>query len=375
MSKLLPPLLPRRTPAPGLRVLCVLATVDQVWRAGLPGVFWCASPFLWPCCPPALLGQLQAGVALFLSFCLPAFFSLFFCFAPPLSLAFCCFGPWAPLALAPRVFFCPPPDCTFLFAPALSSAFSGFWPRGVSGPWRCAVPPPPLHFFLSVCGFLPTPPPALVFVLWPFSPCCSAVLVLPLLFCFLTGLIPLPGGRPFSPPGVCFADVVVLPLVVPCCSFAVLLLPACLAFVGGSRLAPAPPPGERVVPCAACCRRAVLDFPLVFCGVVLPCSVLPVVLCCPALLCCWVPRAVGCSFKGVFVCCAVLCRAVDCCCVFCCVSGHVVPLQCLHCGLLFCFGLCCRWLRLVPGSLAAALSCALFRLALCCCALCCFVTL
>ena len=115
-------------------------------------------------------------------------------------------------------------------------------------------------------------------------------------------------------------------------SHAVLLLPACLLF---SQLAP--PPGVRAVPCAVCCRLAVLPFCLVLCGAVLPCSVLRVVVWCPTLLCCGLPRAgrvvrlpwwrcvlisgfaVCCLVPCPWVlCCAVLLCPVLCCCVLCC---------------------------------------------------------
>ena len=88
------------------------------------------------------------------------------------------------------------------------------------------------------------------------------------------------------------------------------------------------PTRVRVVPCAVWYRRAVLAFSLVFCGAVLPCSVLRVVLWCPALLCCGLRCVVRCSLGQLCVCCAVLCCVAGCCCVLCHVSGRVVPLCC-----------------------------------------------
>ena len=205
----------------------VLGFPGRVGRAGLWGAFWCASLFLRRCCPPALLDSLRAAVALFLSFCLPSFFLfVFFLFFPSLPAtlltpAFCGFRPWLPLALAPRVFSDPPPAfmaCfVFLFCPpSLSLALSSFRPRVsralalcgpppfffllrpclllcASGPFGLLFvsPPPPFplffpSFFLAVCGFLPPPPRLGVSFV--------ALLVLPLLLCFLPGLWLLPCG-------------------------------------------------------------------------------------------------------------------------------------------------------------------------------------
>ena len=85
-----------------------------------------------------------------------------------------------------------------------------------------------------------------------------------------------------------------------------------------------------------------LAFRLVFCGAVLPCSVLRVVVWCPALLCCGLLRAVPCF----------LCRALGCCCLLCRVFGRVVRPPCSRSGLLFGFAVRCRvlWCAVCLGA-------------------------
>ena len=125
----------------------VPALRGQVGRARLPGAFRCASPFLWPFCPAALLGPLRAGVALvvffFLSFLL--FFLLFFFSSlptPPLSPAFCALRPGLPLALA-LSFSSPPPPCpriaVFFFAPLLFRSFFFVFVPPPAAPFLCFV--------------------------------------------------------------------------------------------------------------------------------------------------------------------------------------------------------------------------------------------
>ena len=167
---------------PGSRAwVRVLLPPGRVRRAGLPGAFWCASPFLWPFCPPALLGPLRAWVdPSCWCVCLP---SVVFLFRRP-----CC---------------------------SLLSPVSGF---GRPGPWRC-LPPPPLFFFYSAfllwLAFvfcrnpfpLPTSPsffwfsllPAQIGVCFPLPSFCSSPHP-SLVFCFPCPQPPLffsPGFRRF----------------------------------------------------------------------------------------------------------------------------------------------------------------------------------
>ena len=141
---------------PGSRACVrVRAFLGRVGRAGLPGAFWCASPFLWPVLVRSLFARPPLGWSCPFSFC-----------APPLSLAFRVLRPGVPWAVVsccppflptPPLFFCSPP-VYFLCALPLSVAFRVFRP-GV--PWALApscAPAPPLVCFFS------THPPCLFFV-------------------------------------------------------------------------------------------------------------------------------------------------------------------------------------------------------------------
>ena len=144
--------------------------------------------------------------------------------------------------------------------------------------------------------------------------------------------------------------------VVPlCCALLCCFAPACLLAV---LAACPPPPGVGAVPCALWCCRAVLPFRLVFCGAVLPCSVLRVVVWCPALLCCGLLDAMRCS----------LCHALGCCSVLWRISGRVVRLPFSRSGLLSGFAVCCH-LRWCGVSLGAVPRCS----ALCCAVVCCAI--
>ena len=134
-----PRLLCRRTPRPGPARVCGRAPLGRVGRAGLPGAFWCASPyhvavlsffFVWP--PPGW-GCPRFG-------CFFLFFLFFFAFVP-FSFLFLPSPPWRPRCL--WLFVLPGPGC-----PA---------------PWRFLFllrsPPPSSRFlfFFSVCVPPPTP--------------------------------------------------------------------------------------------------------------------------------------------------------------------------------------------------------------------------
>ena len=143
-----PPLFYRRTPRPGPACVCVRAPLGRVGRAGLPGVFWCASPSLVAAYFALLFCLAPSGpglpcLCLFSGFCF-LFFFFFYFFAPPLSLSFCVFLPGVPWALTscgppaePPLFFffffffClfpspPPPPRLFFFCPSCSWFFAAF---------------------------------------------------------------------------------------------------------------------------------------------------------------------------------------------------------------------------------------------------------
>ena len=157
--------------------VCVHALLGGVGRAGLPGTFWCASPFLWLFCHPSLFGPLRAWVA-------RAFTSFVLRFLPLSS------------HLRPRS----PALAGFLCIPALGAL--GLGALGLT------LPPPPV------------PPP--YFLLVSFcSPAFSALLrpLDPLLLDFLR--FPLPSTRLSRFSVSCF---VFFPLLLPprgalCCCF------------------------------------------------------------------------------------------------------------------------------------------------------------
>ena len=144
---------------PGSRAgVRVLVLPGRVGRAGLPGTFWCASPFppaplffrfAWPTlgwgCP--FRGPLLA---------LPLFSPLpppFFFRAPPLCLAFFGFRPRVPQALALCFSFPPPRACGFFScAPPLSPAFSDSRPRVSRALALCAFCCVGLQLLSSPCS-------------------------------------------------------------------------------------------------------------------------------------------------------------------------------------------------------------------------------
>ena len=102
--------------------VCVRAPLGRVGLAGLPGAFWCASPFAVAVLAAVFVCVVLSGLGLP---CLWLFLGFFFFCAPPFSLAFRVFRPLVPWALAP----CGPPPLfcffpLFCFSPPLSVFFS-----------------------------------------------------------------------------------------------------------------------------------------------------------------------------------------------------------------------------------------------------------
>ena len=227
---------------PGSRACVgVIALLGRVGWAGLPGAFWCASPFLWPFCPPALLGSFRAGLgASGWCVCLPSVVVFFF--APVVS---CFLWVPAPVALGLCAFclFPPPPlvfcfgfrHCCFWFL--LPSAWFGVcllsppFPFPLSRPlvgvcFPCPLPPTPLRcfffffwslrfafrlVFVSCCPSFSAPPPIFLSVAACFFRC---LFLLPLHFFPPPPFPPLPS--PFPPPfSPCFLRFVVCWCLLP----------------------------------------------------------------------------------------------------------------------------------------------------------------
>ena len=139
-----PPLAGRRTPRPGPVRVCVCSPPGRVGRAGLPGAFWCASPFpfaAWSFCfagPPPGWGCPLCGSLVSSAPPPPFFFFLLSLFRAPLVSFFLWFPAPGALGLGALFVFSPPSRLVFFFslAPPLSPAFFGFRP-GV--PWALAL--------------------------------------------------------------------------------------------------------------------------------------------------------------------------------------------------------------------------------------------
>ena len=384
---------------PGSRACVpVLALVGRIGRAGLPGAFWCASPFLWPFCPLSLFGPLRARVARASGFPPFIFLSSLSPLAPQLSLAFCASRPWVPLALASFMCACPPPPppslSLSLSPPVIFFCFVFF--SFSRAPLVCAFPLFPALGALSLGAlWLPAPPPPSV----------------SLSFCVAFAFLLFPGSRRSWCPWPLrrLAGFHFLLRVQPCVWRVRCVLGLC-----------PPPPG-----------RLLLDLCCVSCLVVWCRGLLWAVLCgswcfavffsavpcwchavwCFAMLCCWFCRwwsplgAASPFFVGVvrcpvvpccFVRCFVVCRAVARCCVVCCAVCCPGARCCLVvgsaalCGVFLHFpspppppaaAPCCRCLVPCRGPLCSAVlfCCAACR-AVCCCSrrfllvvLCCFI--
>ena len=173
----IPPLLGRRTPRLGPARVCVRALLGRVGRAGLPGAFRCASPFLWPFFVRSLLVLPPPGRGCPVCGCCWVFF--FFplsppCCAPVVS-CFACFPAPGALGLSVLSPPTPPPFCPLpptLCAP-LSPAFRVFRPRMPWASGSCC--PPPLcclwRFQLYGCLGPLRPPPLFFFPSFFFSGC------------------------------------------------------------------------------------------------------------------------------------------------------------------------------------------------------------
>ena len=293
----------------GCRVAArVRALLCRVGRAGLPGAFWCASPFLRPFLLRSLLVRPPPGWGCPVCGCCWVFF---FFSLPPLC--------------APR--------CLLL------CVFSGL---GCIGPWR-SVPSPPPPFF-----FWPSPPPCGACVI----PCCAVVCCVVLLRSFGAGACcAVPSGAARRPGALCFAVLCfpVFPLAVCVLSWrggACRCSPLCFVLcVSWGAVLCVPCPLRSVRCCASLCWCACVVL-FVWCvlllapGAVVCCCVLWCFLWCAVVRCwvwwpvvvCWC-RAVApcCPFSfagGVGLCLFPVCA------VLCCAAHRVVRCRC---------GLRCCW--------------------------------
>ena len=384
---------------PGSRAcLRVLALPGRVGRAGLPGAFWCASPFplaalsfcfAWPppgwgcpslfrcCCLSPLvvfLGLPQLGSRLVCVLCLAVGCSLVVAPPPrpPLCLGF------SSLLLVALVFFFF--FFFFLRAPPLSPAFSGFRPRV---PWASALAlffllafrfsalraPVPLSCFPLGCWLLPRgccPPP---------PPLCPAVFV-PAARCCVPCCAVRPPVRCGAAPRCCALCRPVLCWRVLCCARLVPLLVAPCPLALPVALGPCAL-RRCVLRCSpalcalcvlswrggACCAFPVLS---VLCGAVLRCAG-PLALCCSCgACCCW----------RLVLWCAAVCCAVSCGVPWCGAgsggpwlsAGGVFRCRC-PCLAAWSASLCLVWFAVVPCfpvSCSVVLCC---RVVLWCCAL------
>ena len=342
------------------RVVCVRvrALLGRVGRAGLPGAFWCASPFplaalsscfAWPppgrSCPSLFRCCCRSSLVVFLGLPLPG--------SPCAPASFV--SPAWPLAalwwLLPRpppllclAVFVAPAWCLgvfvflfssflfFLCAPPLSPVFSGFRPQG---PWASALA---------------------LFALFAFR--FWALRAFVALSCFPPGCWLLSRGCCPPPPSLCFA----------------VFVPAARCCV----------PCGAVLPWVRCCAALLR---VVSPGVLLSCAVLRS---CGAAACCAVPF--GAARRPGALCSAALCFAVfprgvcSVLCVFC--RGAVVravvrrsALCCVCLGLLCCafpvLSVLCSAVLRCAGALVLCCSCGAcccWRLVLWCAAVCCAVS-
>ena len=145
---------------PGSRACVrVRALLGRVGRAGLPGAFWCASPFLWPALVCSLCARPLAG------------------WSCPFSLAFRVFRPGVPWDLVscspplpPLVlFFCPFFLARFSFVLCFFFASAAFFSSPLCAPVVSGVPCFPARDALGLHALLSPHPPPLFFFFGCFS--------------------------------------------------------------------------------------------------------------------------------------------------------------------------------------------------------------
>ena len=340
-----PHLLGWRTPRPGPARVCLRALLGRVGRAGLPGAFWCASPFLWPFFVRSLLVRPPPGRGCpVCGCCWVCFFLSFFpfplpppCSAPAVScFAFFsgpgCLGPWRLVAPPPPL--CAP-RCLLLFL------FSGL---GCLGPWRLVARPP---FFFVFCP----PPPCclcrflLSGCLGPLRPPPFFCFFFPFFFCRSCGAGQVCASWAVGCARVCLGGAV--PVVALCALAGVVLfwllglaVLCCLQVGLGVVL-------RWCCPCLAAWLAA-LWFGVVCLGVPLPC----VVVCCAVLSCGGVLLCSAVCLRRCLCLLFVSCRCASAVCVLGCravCSLSSPPCAVLCCAVLLPFRCAVRVVCAVPG--------------------------
>ena len=284
------------------------ALLGRAGRAGLPGAFWCASPFLWPFLLRSLLVRPPPGWGCPVCGCWWVFFFYFFSPSPPrcapVVFCFACFPAPGALGLGvlspPPIFFFPPPPLCASLSPALRVIQPGV-------PWAlascCPQPPPPGGVFFNFYSSVrPLPPPSLLFLAfpasrlpWAYAPPPPFFLFFVLLLFFLLRVCCVCSGvscRVFPVLPVCCAVRVVRAVSGAWCCWFLVSLP----FVGGllvalvarrCRLVVCVGSGARVWSGCRWASSLWCPVPLsVSCGAVLPCGA---VLWCPVFFLCFSP--------------------------------------------------------------------------------------
>ena len=270
---------------PGSRACVrVPALLVRVWRAGLPGALWCASPFLWPVFLTLLCSDLSGlGLPLPFFFASFLFFCLFFfrCSRPRCLRLSVLSGPGCPWPWL-RVFFCTPPipHAPPVFFPGFP--FPALRPPPLPPPFGLSPCPVSSLFFFLAGGFIASFPPH------HWVPSCNVVAPC-VCFCWCAGVCRLCPAVLLDCPR-CLPRLLAVRRCLPCCAL---------------RLCPHPPPSPRPLFLLLCgCRSP----PVLLCPPGAPSCLLPPWLC-AVLFCVRVVSRLLALRRGV-VCCPGVVRPV-----------------------------------------------------------------
>ena len=136
---------------PGSRACVrVHALLGRVGRTGLPGAFWCASPFLCPFLVRSLLVRPPPGWGCPVCGCCCFFFFSFSPSPPCCAIVVSCFACFAALGALGLDVLSPPPFFFYFFLPPPPPVVSGVYCFPVA---RGLCAPPPFFFFVSCLSF------------------------------------------------------------------------------------------------------------------------------------------------------------------------------------------------------------------------------